>query len=307
VFLRAFYSVAVVLRKTWRLVSYFPADFIKSSEVSEVEAVYLLFLSSKYILSSHLAFLGWISFAVEEVRIMPPVLHLPIMNPTPTKRLGLHYPPNQGLLSPLSQDQSSDGQNGQHVLPARPASLTPNSQGFPSPRRSLPSKDVTDGNFDDAYINFVMYCNPAVPPDTDTTELRKIFRGPPKSDGKTFSTFTLFELIRKLDQKEIRTWAQLAIDLGVEPPSLEKGQSAQKVQQYAVRLKVSRFYWQHPTHLMKCCVSFQNVLGNPIHTTQLVSSLLLILIAMDACHACGCFLRVSIEQTPRILYSSTSD
>jgi hypothetical protein len=28
---------------------------------------------------------------------------------------------------------------------------------------------------------------------------------------------------------------------------------------------------------------------------------------MDACHACGCFLRVSIEQTPRILYSSTSD
>ncbi len=86
-----------------------------------------------------------------------------------------------------------------------------------------------------------MYCNPSVPPDTDTTELRKTFRGPPKSDGKNFSTFTLFELIRKLDQKEIKTWAQLAIDLGVEPPSLEKGQSAQKVQQYAVRLKVSVF------------------------------------------------------------------
>jgi hypothetical protein len=84
-----------------------------------------------------------------------------------------------------------------------------------------------------------MYCNPAVPLDTDTIELRKIFRAPPKSDGKTFSTFTLFQLIRKLDQKEIKTWAQLAIDLGVEPPALEKGQSAQKVQQYAVRLKVS--------------------------------------------------------------------
>jgi hypothetical protein len=27
--------------------------------------------------------------------------------------------------------------------------------------------------------------------------------------------------------------------LGVEPPALEKGQSAQKVQQYAVRVKVS--------------------------------------------------------------------
>jgi hypothetical protein len=86
-----------------------------------------------------------------------------------------------------------------------------------------------------------MYCNPTVPLDTDTSELRKIFRAPPKSDGKTFNTFTLFELIRKLEQKEIKTWAQLAIDLGVEPPLLEKGQSAQKVQQYAVRLKVSDF------------------------------------------------------------------
>jgi hypothetical protein len=165
-----------------------------------------------------------------------------MMNSTPPKRLGLHYPPNQALESPQVQDQSNGGQNGSHVLPARPASLTPNSHAFPSPRRSLPTKDVTDESFDDAYINFIMYCNPTVPPDTDTTELRKIFRGPPKSDGKTFSTFTLFELIRKLDQKEIKTWAQLAIDLGVDPPSLEKGQSAQKVQQYAVRLKVSWFW-----------------------------------------------------------------
>jgi protein-tyrosine phosphatase len=75
-----------------------------------------------------------------------------------------------------------------------------------------------------------MYCNPSVPLDTDTTELRKIFRAPPKSDGNVFSTFTLFELIQKLELKEIKTW---------EPPALDKGQSAQKVQQYAVRLKVS--------------------------------------------------------------------
>jgi hypothetical protein len=49
----------------------------------------------------------------------------------------------------------------------------------------------------------------------------------------------LFQLIGKLEQKEIKTWAQLALDLGVEAPSAEKGHSAQKVQQYAVRLKVS--------------------------------------------------------------------
>lgn len=107
--------------------------------------------------------------------------------------------------------------------------------------RALPDRTVTDENFDDAYVDFIFYCNPSIPLDTDTSELRKIFRAPPKSDGNQFSTFTLFELIKRLELKEIKTWAQLAIILGVEPPALEKGQSAQKVQQYAVRLKVSRF------------------------------------------------------------------
>lgn len=105
--------------------------------------------------------------------------------------------------------------------------------------RILPTRDVTDSNIDDAYVMFILYCNPNVPPSVDTSELRKTFRSPPRSDGKSFSVFTLFELIRKLDSKELKTWIQLAIELGVEPPSLEKKQSTQKVQQYAVRLKVS--------------------------------------------------------------------
>jgi hypothetical protein len=106
-------------------------------------------------------------------------------------------------------------------------------------QRHLPPQDVSDETFDDAYVAFILYCNPSIPLHTDTTELRKAFRNPPKSDGKNFNPFTLFELIRKLDLKEIKTWAQLAIELGVEPPVVDKGQSAQKVQQYAVRLKVS--------------------------------------------------------------------
>jgi hypothetical protein len=109
----------------------------------------------------------------------------------------------------------------------------------PQERRILPDRAVTDETIDDAFVDFIMYCNPAVAFDTDTAELRKLFRTPPKSDGNLFNTFTLFELIRKLELKEIKTWAQLAIILGVEPPALDKGQSAQKVQQYAVRLKVS--------------------------------------------------------------------
>lgn len=112
------------------------------------------------------------------------------------------------------------------------------STGSPT-NRHLPPREITDQTLDDAYIAFIFYCNPAIPISTDSTELRKVLRTPPKSDGKTFSTFTLFELIRKLEHKEIRTWTQLAIQLGVEPPSAEKNQSAQKVQQYAVRLKVS--------------------------------------------------------------------
>jgi hypothetical protein len=104
--------------------------------------------------------------------------------------------------------------------------------------RTLPSREITDETIDDAYVLFILYCNPNVPSSVDTSELRKTFRCPPRSDGKSFSVFTLFELIRKLDNKELKTWIQLAIELGVEPPSMEKKQSTQKVQQYAVRLKV---------------------------------------------------------------------
>jgi hypothetical protein len=148
---------------------------------------------------------------------------------------GVTRPPGQQLY-PLSSPhnetarsaQSSHSRNGSLQLPSIEGNVP----------RNLPSQDVTDEKFDDAYVSFIFYCNPAIPSDTDTQELRKAFRSAPKSDGKNFSTFTLFELIRKLELKEIKTWAQLAIDLGVEPPAIEKGQSAQKVQQYAVRLKV---------------------------------------------------------------------
>jgi hypothetical protein len=112
-------------------------------------------------------------------------------------------------------------------------------QSFVPQDRSLPDREVTDESLDNAYVEFVLYCNPSFPTSVDTAELRKVFRSPPKSDGKTFSTFTLFELIRKLDSKEIKTWTELALELGVEKPTVEKGQSSQKVQQYSVRLKVS--------------------------------------------------------------------
>ncbi|OXV07565.1 hypothetical protein Egran_04671 [Elaphomyces granulatus] len=126
----------------------------------------------------------------------------------------------------------------------------------PADGRVLPPRNITDETIDDAYVNFILYCNPNVPASVDSTELRKNFRSPPRSDGKNFSIFALWELIQKLDRKELKTWIQLAIKLGVEPPSLEKKQSAQKVQQYAVRLK----RWMRAMHVD---AFFEFCLGHP--------------------------------------------
>ncbi|WEW56378.1 hypothetical protein PRK78_001821 [Emydomyces testavorans] len=111
--------------------------------------------------------------------------------------------------------------------------------------RSLPSRNINDATIDDAYVDFIFYCNPGVPTATNTSELRRMFRSPPRSDGKSFSIYTLWQLVQKLNRKELKTWIQLAIELGVEPPSVEKKQSTQKVQQYAVRLK----RWMRAMHV----------------------------------------------------------
>ncbi|KAI5787103.1 ARS binding protein 2-domain-containing protein [Geopyxis carbonaria] len=119
--------------------------------------------------------------------------------------------------------------------------------------RSLPDKQVTDDNIDDAYVAFILYCNPSVPLECDTSELRKVFRQPPKSDGKTFNVYNLLKLIEKFERKDIKTWTKLAMELGVErtPDS-----SAQKVQQYAVRLK----RWMHAMHVD---AFFEYILNKP--------------------------------------------
>ena len=107
-----------------------------------------------------------------------------------------------------------------------------------APNRALPTVEITDQSIDDAYVNFILYCNPYVPDDINTSELRKGFRSPPMGDGKRFSPFILFNLISRLERKEIKTWTQLVVELGVERPDLAKNQSTQKIQQYAARLKV---------------------------------------------------------------------
>lgn len=136
-------------------------------------------------------------------------------------------------------------QPSQPAFTASPTSIDPGSARSPLHRPPLPDRSINSDSIEETYVAFILHCNPAVPPGTDSTALREAFRTPPKSGGKSFSTFTLFELIKQLETKELKTWAELALKLGVEPPDQEKGQSSQKIQQYAVRLK----RWMHSMHV----------------------------------------------------------
>ncbi|PNP41218.1 hypothetical protein TGAMA5MH_07088 [Trichoderma gamsii] len=110
---------------------------------------------------------------------------------------------------------------------------------------ALPDRSVTADTLEDAYVRFIFYCNPALPPDADTNSLREAFANPPRSGGKSFSPFVIFELVRRFYRKEIKTWTELTTTLGVEPPDLAKDESVQKIAQYGVRLKK----WMNSMHV----------------------------------------------------------
>ncbi|KAL6691101.1 ARS binding protein 2 domain-containing protein [Trichoderma pleuroticola] len=112
-------------------------------------------------------------------------------------------------------------------------------------RSSLPDRNVTPDTLEDAFVRFIFYCNPALPLDADTESLREAFANPPKSGGKSFSPFLIFDLVQRFYRKEIKTWTELTTRLGVEPPDLSKDESAQKVAQYGVRLKK----WMNSMHV----------------------------------------------------------
>ncbi|KAK9454079.1 ARS binding protein 2-domain-containing protein [Dipodascopsis uninucleata] len=112
------------------------------------------------------------------------------------------------------------------------------------PKISLVSNTAKDveGRLGDAYVQFILYCNPAIPLSIDTSELRRVFSMVPRSDGKAFQISRLLDLLRLFDYGEIKTWTQLVTDLGVQR---QPDQSAQKIQQYAVRLK----RWMRAMHI----------------------------------------------------------
>ncbi|KAJ4271628.1 hypothetical protein NW762_000333 [Fusarium torreyae] len=133
--------------------------------------------------------------------------------------------------------------------PPQPGASGAGSAAPPDPsfnaRPGLPDRNVSEHSVEDAYVDFILYCNPAVPLSTDTASLREAFRNPPRSGGKSFSTYTIYELVRKFYNNDIRTWTELTTTLGVEPPDPSKEESAQKVAQYGVRLKK----WMNSMHV----------------------------------------------------------
>ncbi|CAG8487858.1 8808_t:CDS:2 [Scutellospora calospora] len=138
----------------------------------------------------------------------------------------------------VSTSSTTPGRSLQPIIPASgSSSLSTNTT-----RRGLPQKDVTRANIADRYLEFILYCNPSAPSDLDVSSLIRSFNSVPKSDGKTFDTWVLFQLVSKHHSGEIKTWTKLAQQLGVERTNES---SPQKIQQYAVRLKK----WMRSIHI----------------------------------------------------------
>ncbi|KAF4553964.1 putative ARS-binding protein [Elsinoe fawcettii] len=112
--------------------------------------------------------------------------------------------------------------------------------------RVLPGREVNQDNITDAYVQFILFCNPAYPNDIDTAGLRDLFNKPPSSNQKSFEVFDIYVLFKRLNEFDgIRTWQQLALELGVEPGIGEDGAGSQRVPQYIVRLKK----WMKGAHI----------------------------------------------------------
>ncbi|KXT07076.1 hypothetical protein AC578_2403 [Pseudocercospora eumusae] len=179
----------------------------------------------------------------------------PVYGIDPNLQSSQHLHP--GARTPVSRTSSHKRHSSADTMGAMqpPAGTSPrmnsaspgrtHASGFQPSDRQLPSRDVSASNITQAFVDYILYCNPNFPLDVDTTTLRANFESPPKSDSKDFEVFKLYELIKRFEAKEIKTWGQLALDLGVEAPDLSKGQSVQKVQQYSVRLK----RWMRAMHI----------------------------------------------------------
>ena len=121
--------------------------------------------------------------------------------------------------------------------------------------RVLPSREVSRTTIGQAYTQFVLFCNPAYDAGVDTADLEDMFSAPPSSNKQNFQVFDIFAQVKRLHQLEIRTWQQLATDLGVRIID-DVQASSQRVPQYVVRLR----RWMKQAHVD---AFFDYLLGKP--------------------------------------------
>jgi hypothetical protein len=91
-------------------------------------------------------------------------------------------------LPPIEIRSSQSLKNGSSsTYPNQPSRMSsspsPHLDGVREATRNLPSRAVTEENFGETFASFILYCNPAIPLNTDISELKKIFLSPPRSDG----------------------------------------------------------------------------------------------------------------------------
>lgn len=182
------------------------------------------------------------------------------LQPAPPPHI-LSHDANGHLHQQYYQDQNHDRHSlatpqtpSQHQSP-RFSTLTPApprstfQQSYIPQDRSLPDRNVTEDNIADAYVAFILYCNPCFPLSVDTTLLKLKFTELPASEGVRHSIYRLYELIKRHEAKDpaCEHWTKMILLLGVNGPDTEKKQSAQKLSQYGVRLKVSprQFFLLH--------------------------------------------------------------
>lgn len=139
----------------------------------------------------------------------------------------------------ITGEQATLAANGQQQVSRETPALEPPSAQAVSSGRALPSRVITEETIDRAYAEFILYCNPNIPADVDTFELCRTFRSPPRCEGRGFAMFKLWELIKRLDRKEVKFWSQLAHELlAVDPSDSRRQGISTKVHQYGGRLKV---------------------------------------------------------------------
>lgn len=111
------------------------------------------------------------------------------------------------------------------------------------PTRLPDRHSVNASNVTNSYIDFVGYSDPSIDTSDANTlsHLDKKFNAVPKTEGKVFTTWSLFECVTMMHRGEISNWSQLVGKLGVSDVS-GRPQYAQRCKRWLQKYKIDCFF-----------------------------------------------------------------